>query len=126
MLDAGLPVFRPEAAHAVFVDACRFLPHLPANRFPAKALALALYLESGIRADEHFLPESLRARGVAAVRLALPARRYFDDQVRWVADQVADLHRRNLSVCGLEAVPGPPGLAASLRQHFSIAKEVHP
>ena len=124
MRRSGLPVFRPEAAHAVFLDARRFLPHLPADCFPAKALALALYLESGIRVDEHFVPESLRSRGLVVVRIALPARRYFDDQIRWVADQLATLHERSADVPGLEPLPWEPGLAGSLRRRFSIAAEV--
>lgn len=121
----GLPVFRPAAAHAVFLDARHFLPHLPVDCFPAKALALALYLESGIRVDEHFLPESLRARGQCVVRIAVPARRYFDDQIRWVAEQLASLHERSADLPGLEPLPSKPGLAGSLRQRFSIVSEVH-
>lgn len=121
--DAGMPVFQPEAAHAVFLDARRFLPHLPLENRPAKALAAALYLQSGIRVDEHFLPEALAQRGMAVVRIAVPARRYFDDQLRWVAGEVRTLHLRRGEVPGLEPFPAPPGLAGSLHTRFRLATE---
>ena len=121
--EAGLPVFRPEAAHAVFLDARRFLPELPREGSPAKALALALYLQSGIRVDEHFLPEALRRKGLSVVRIAIPARRYFDDQIRWVAEELETLHARRADVSGLEPLPTAPGLASSLRVRFRLATQ---
>ena len=120
---AGLPVFRPEAAHAVFLDARSFLPDIPPEGSPAKALALALYLQSGIRIDEHFLPETLRRSGFSAVRIALPARRYFDDQIRWVAEELEALHARRTDVPGLEALPSSPGLAGLLRRRFRLVTQ---
>ena len=117
---AGLPVWWPEAAHAVFVDASRFLRHLHPDQLPAKALALALYLRSGIRVDEHFLPSSLRGLGRSYVRIAIPARRYLDDQIDWVAKQLVALFEHREEVTGLEVQRCEPGLAGSMRQLFSV------
>lgn len=114
--EAGLPVVRPAAAHGVFLDANRFLPQLPNDRSPAKALALALYLQSGIRIDEHFVPECFAPR--QAVRLAVPARRYFDDQMQWVAQEVARLYAERDRVQGLVKLADGAGLASSLRARF--------
>ena len=36
----------------VFLDAKRFLPHVPQEQFPAQALAAAIYLAGGVRAME--------------------------------------------------------------------------
>ena len=49
---AGVPVVMPIGGHGVFIDAARFLPHLPREQFPAQALAAALYTDSGVRSME--------------------------------------------------------------------------
>ncbi len=48
----GVPIVRPVGGHAVFVDARRFLPHIPPLAYPGQALAVALYELGGIRACE--------------------------------------------------------------------------
>jgi tryptophanase len=123
LVRAGLPVFRPEAAHAAFLDAGRFLPHLAPADAPARALALALYLQSGIRIDAHYLPDAPESAGRSVVRLAVPARRWFDDQLDWVAEELAALHARRETTPGLERLPAEPGLSGSLRGRYRIKEE---
>ncbi len=48
----GVPIIQPVGGHAVFVDARRFLPHIPPLQYPGQALAVALYERGGVRACE--------------------------------------------------------------------------
>jgi tryptophanase len=50
--EAGAAVLRPFGGHAVYLDAGAMLAHLPAEAFPAQALAGALYLAGGVRGVE--------------------------------------------------------------------------
>lgn len=48
----GVPILHPIGGHAVSLNAREFLPRLEQHRFPAQALAVALYREYGIRGVE--------------------------------------------------------------------------
>src|SRR4029453_14021751 len=49
---AGIPVVLPVGGHAVYIDARAFLAQIPPLEYPGQALAVALYLEGGIRGCE--------------------------------------------------------------------------
>ncbi len=48
----GVPYVRPVGGNGVYVDARRFYPDIPAEKFPGLCLAADCYLESGIRIAE--------------------------------------------------------------------------
>jgi tyrosine phenol-lyase len=126
MLDeAGVPLVRPAGGHAVYLNARRFLPHIPQEQFPAQALTAALYVEAGIRAveigslmfgrvedGEPVYPE------LELVRLAIPRRVYTTQHMRFVADAIIDLWRRRETLRGLRLCYEAPVL-----RHFTARLE---
>ena len=118
---AGVPTVRPIGGHAVYLDARALLPHVPPLHYPGQALAVALYVEGGIRGCEigtvmfgrH--PDGTESpAAMDLVRLAIPRRTYTQSHVdycievvRWVAERARDLP-------GYRIVDEPPAL-----RHFT-------
>jgi tryptophanase len=123
---AGVPILRPVGGHAVYVDAARFLPHIPWNEFPGHALACALYLSSGVRGVEvgslmagsdPVSGKQRRAR-LELFRLAVPRRVYTDNHLEYAADAVIELHERRDEVEGMrfeEQAPVLPHFISTFR-----------
>lgn len=109
--EAGVPIVLPVGAHAVFVDAKRFLPHVPQEQFPAQALAAAIYLAGGVRTMERGIVSGQHGAepydGLELVRLTLPRRVYTEEHLRYVADVVASLHERRDELHGLRMTYEP-------------------
>lgn len=89
----GVPIVRPTGGHAVFVDARRLLPHVPPLQYPGQSLAVALYVEGGVRACEigtvmfglgHDGTESPAPMDL--VRLAIPRRVYTQSHADYVVE----------------------------------------
>ncbi len=118
---ADVPIVVPVGGHAVFVDAKKFLSHIPQEQFPAQALAAALYLESGVRAMERGIASAGRdprtglnnVPKLELVRLTISRRVYTQSHIDYVADKVAELYQKREKIHGLDIAFEPP--AGSLR-----------
>ncbi len=120
--EQGASILRPVGGHAVYLNAGRMLPHIPAAQFPAQALTCALYLAGGVRGVE--IGSAMAGRDPATgenrvpalelVRLAVPRRVYSSRQLEHAADAAAELVADPGSVAGLEMVSEAPVL-----RHFT-------
>ena len=118
---AGVPVVLPIGGHAVYLDARALLPHIPPLEYPGQALAVALYLDGGIRGCEiGTVMFGMRADGVEAagpmdlVRLAVPRRTYTQSHIDYVIEVCLWVAGRAAELRGLRIVEQP----AQLR-HFT-------
>jgi tyrosine phenol-lyase len=112
--NAGVPIVVPIGAHGVFVDAKRFLPHLPQEQFPAQTLAAAVYLAGGVRTMERGIVSGQHGHesyeGLELVRLAIPRRVYTGEHLAYAAETVAEVFAVADEVPGLELVYEPAQL----------------
>ncbi|MGZ4315983.1 MAG: tryptophanase [Gaiellaceae bacterium] len=111
---AGVPVVVPLGAHAVFLDAKRFLPHVPQKDFPAQALAAAIYLAGGVRAMERGIVSGQHGNepyeGLELVRLTLPRRVYGAEHLEYVAQTVVAVYDARWQIPGLRMTYQPEHL----------------
>jgi tyrosine phenol-lyase len=105
---SGVPVLRPAAGHAVYLDVRAFLPNIPPEGSPADALCAFLYELSGVRVVKGPPPSAEQSRrGVELLRLAIPARRYLATHIEYVADAVAYAFRERDRIVPLRRVGKP-------------------
>jgi tryptophanase len=114
--DAGVATVQPSGLHAVYLNAARLLPHLPAGRFPGHALACQLYLEGGIRCSElgslylgtlDEANEVVTPAPVELVRLAIPRRVYTQSHLEYVAEIVGKIAKDPERVPGYRITYAP-------------------
>ncbi len=118
LLQADIPIVRPIGGHGIFLNAARFLPHIPREQFPAQALAAALYVDSGVRSMErgavsagrdHTTGENLFP-ALELVRLTIPRRVYTQAHMDVTVESVVSLYENREKVIGLRFVHEPKHL----------------
>ena len=116
LVEHGVPILRPAGGHAVYLNAKKFLPHIPPSQFPGQALAVELYREAGVRAVEigSLMFGDSKEAEMELVRLAIPRRVYTSAHMQYVAAAICALHQRRESIKGMRIVWEPPIL-----RHFS-------
>ncbi|MDH3890358.1 MAG: tryptophanase [candidate division Zixibacteria bacterium] len=113
---AGIPIVEPTGGHAVFCDAGKLLPQIPAEQFPGQSLACAFYVDGGVRTVEI---GSLMFGGVdpntgkkmhasrELVRMALPRRVFTNSHLDYIAETAEKIVARKDSLKGFEIVKQP-------------------
>ena len=121
-LDAlGVPVMKPAGGHAIFIDAKKMLPHIPPLQYPGQSLAIALYIQGGIRTAEigTFMfgrqPDgSEKPAQMELVRLAMPRRVYTQAQADFIIECFEELRNNIDDVRGVKVTWEPKSL-----RHFT-------
>jgi tryptophanase len=117
----GVPIVRPTGGHAVFIDARRLLQHIPPKDYPGQALAVALYLEGGIRACEigtvmfGLKPDGTEVEApMDLVRMAFPRRVYTQSHADYIVEVFEEIVARKDALKGMKITWQP-----SAMRHFT-------
>jgi len=127
---AGIPVQVPIGGHAIFIDAGKFLPQVPAGEFPAQRLAVEIYLEGGVRgteigtlmADRDPVTRLNRHPELELIRLAVPRRVYTDNHMDYVAATLANVWERRREITRGLAIRWE----APIMRHFTVELDLLP
>lgn len=110
-----IPLVKPFGGHAIFLDAKKFLEHIPMDEFPAQTLVAEIYIDSGVRTmergtvsagrdsetGEHKYPE------LELVRMTFPRRVYTQAHIDVSVESVASIFENRKNVKGLKMVYEP-------------------
>lgn len=111
LTNEDIPIVKPVGGHAVYIDAKRFLPHIPQSRFPGQALVVELYEKAGIRAVEIgslMFAKTDKKTGntifpkLELVRLAIPRRVYTSMHMQYIAESIQQIYMEREGVNGLK------------------------
>lgn len=110
----GIPVVKPAGGLGCHIDAKQYCDHIPQEKYPAGALASALFIASGVRAMERgTLSEQREADGsehlaeMELIRLAVPKRVFTLSQIKYAADRLGWLWENRRLIGGLHFVEEP-------------------
>lgn len=127
LVAARVPVMQPAGGHAVYLDAKKFLTHIPTEQYPGQALVGALYVEGGIRGVEigslmfgkYDTNKKLIPAQMELVRLAIPRRVYTQSHIDYVTEVIIEVFNNRDTIKGLQIVEEPPML-----RHFTAKLKI--
>jgi tryptophanase len=122
---SGVPLVKPFGGHAIYLDARALLPHVPPLEYPGQALAVALYVEGGIRGCEigsvmfgRHPDGSEVPAAMDLVRLAIPRRTYTQSHIDYVIEVVSAVAARAGALRGYRIAPPEPAALRHFTAHF--------
>ena len=127
LIEWEIPVQKPIGGHAVFIEATKFLQHVPKEEYIAQTLAVELYLEAGVRgvevgtllADRDPATKENRYPRLEMLRLAIPRRTYTNNHMDVVAIALKNIFDRRESITkGFKIKSEAP-----IMRHFSVELE---
>ncbi len=126
LVAGGVPIVEPPGGHAIYLDAKRFVDHIPPYEYPGQAIVCELYRAGGIRSVEigsvmfgkydasgHFLSPAMEL-----VRLAIPRRVYTQSHIDYVIEVALDVFNRRKQLRGFKITEEAPML-----RHFTAKFE---
>jgi tyrosine phenol-lyase len=123
---AGVPILQPPGGHAIYLNAKKFLPHIPVELYPGQSLVVELYRRGGIRSVEigsvmfgrYDENQQLIPARMELVRLAIPRRVYTQSHIDYVIEVVIEAHQNAKSLSGYRIIEQAPML-----RHFTAKFE---
>jgi tryptophanase len=114
---AGVPIVHPPGGHAAFVDADRYLPHVPREALPGQTLVNAIYVVGGVRCVEIGSVMFGDHAQTDLVRLALPRRVYTQSHVDYVIEMFGELTKEKDRLRGVR-ITWQPEFLRHFTAHF--------
>jgi tryptophanase len=126
LVQAGVPIVQPPGGHAIYLNARKFLPHIPVDQYPGQSLAIELYRWAGIRSVEigsvmfgrYDAEGKLIPARMELVRLAIPRRVYTQSHIDYVIEAIIEVFNNRSNLPGYKIVEEPPAL-----RHFTAKFE---
>ena len=126
LVNAGVPIIEPPGGHAIYVDAKRFLPNIPAEQYPGQSIVCELYLEGGVRAVEigsvmfgkYDKNGKLIPGMMELVRMAIPRRVYTQSHIDYLIEIIIEVYKNRDKLNGYKITYEAPML-----RHFTARFE---
>jgi tryptophanase len=126
LVAAGVPIIEPPGGHAIYIDAKRFLPNVPADQYPGQSIVAELYLEGGVRAVEigsvmfgkYDKNGKLIPSMMELVRMAIPRRVYTQSHIDYLIEVIIEVYKNRERLKGYKITYEAPML-----RHFTARFE---